>query len=157
MQGRHKEQWKGNIVSSVPHGVDIGTPDPAASLAYKKKQQDGKAETGQSGFTEYYARLSPEQKHRRYLQQHVARLAGLGLKPDFGCPYCDFATDTAKGLRSHVSRSHPEKSGLVEMRSGRTLQAHAQTDANNNTDKALVDRIVAAVATMIYRDIKGKE
>jgi hypothetical protein len=186
MRRTHTKEWKGTMVKSLPEGFNLGTPDPAAKAKWQARvragvdverqrarqkawyanltpeQKKARAEQQrlrrarqlegmpQSRFVSYYERLSPEQKAARLQRTMELRRA----KSKYGCSYCAFGSNSEMGLRRHVKWSHPDKTGLVEMRSGGNL---VQATTENNTDKALVDRIVQTVATMIYRDMKGKE
>jgi hypothetical protein len=115
----------------------------------KAIQQQGMPRLGKSRFATYYATLSPEQKAARIQRNMELQRA----RSKYGCSYCAFGTNSEMGLRRHMNSRHPNQTGMVEMRQGRS----EQTTTDNNTDKALVDRIVQTVATMIYRDMKGKE
>ena len=95
----------------------LSSSSPSPSSAKRRKKTKGSKEKRLKALLDYHQRLVVERglPPSRLMEQHAAASAVLPPPPDqslgprgklFNCDQCDFSSDSQRGLKVHVGRSH---------------------------------------------------
>ena len=107
---------KGRVIATLQCTTTVkpSTSSPSLSLSAKKKKRKGGKKKKLEKLLAYHQRLVAEQglPPSRLMEEHAATSPTPSTKvtreKQFHCDQCDFASDSQRGLKVHVGRSHKE-------------------------------------------------
>ena len=106
---------KGKVVATLQCTTPVKTslPSLAPSAKEKKKKRKGSKKRRLEKLLAYHQRMVEEKglPPSRLMEEHAAS-AKPSCEKQFNCNQCDFASDSQRGLKVHVSKSHKDPEAL---------------------------------------------
>ena len=159
---------KGQVIATLQ--CTSSSVTPSSSSAKRKKKSKGNKEKKLKGLLAYHQRLVVEKglPPSRLMEQHAAASSVASGSPNqssggklFQCDQCDFVTESQRGLKVHVGRSHKsselpqqEKSRDSE-KTARHLEASPLKDFREELPNEFTKPLEASPLKEVREDLCG--